>query len=96
MLKLQKPLKKIGASCMSKQISMTVPLSHNLNRASQEERITILKMAITEKGIIPGSHYELAPISQPLITQPTASHTTTPSSAAPVFDSSIEEDGVYL
>ena len=37
-------------------------------------------MAITEKGIIPGSHYDLAPISelqdsrqelQPLITQPT-------------------------
>jgi len=63
---------------------------------SQEERITILKMAITEKGIIPGSHYDLAPISQPLITQPTASHTTTSPSAALAIDSSIEEDGVYL
>jgi len=57
---------------------------------SQEERITILKMAITEKGIIPGSHYDLAPISesqesrqesQPLITQPNPSDTTTSESA---------------
>jgi len=41
------------------------------NRAvigSQEERIAILKMAISEKGIIPGSHYDLAPNSQPLYT----------------------------
>ena len=80
---------------MFKQISITAPLSHSthahyplcyLNRGSQEERITILKMALTEKGIIPGSHYDLAPISesqesQPSTTQPNPSDTTASESA---------------
>ena len=87
MLKLRKPLKKIRSSCMSNQFSITALLSRSthihcllryLNRGSQEERITILKMAITEKGIIHGRHYDLqvAPISksQPSITQPNSSH----------------------
>jgi hypothetical protein len=54
-----------------------------LNRGSQEERITILKMAITEKGIIPGSHYDLqvAPIFEPQESQPNPSDTTTSESA---------------
>ena len=72
----------------------TAPITHYLlcylNRGSQEERIAILKMAITEKGIIPGSHYDLAPVSesqdsrqdsQPLITQPNPSDTSTSDSA---------------
>ena len=50
----------------------------------------MLKMAIIEKGIIPGSHYDLAPISesqdsrqesQPVNTQPNPSDTTTSESA---------------
>ena len=78
---------------MSKQISITAPLSHStvahyllyyLNRGSQEERITILKMAITEKGIVPGSHYDLAPMSdsdsqQPNLSESQASYTTSTS-----------------
>jgi len=32
---------------------------------SQEERISILKMALTEKGIHMGSHYDLPPRSPP-------------------------------
>jgi len=67
------------------------------NRAvigSQEERITILKMAISEKGIIPGSHYDLAPNSQPLSTQPNSSHATT--SSIDTVPSDVEGDGVYL
>jgi len=65
---------------------------------SQEERITILKMAITEKGIVPGSHYDLAPgsISQPLITQASTTSTTSSSAAIDTARSSVEEDGVYL
>ena len=63
----------------------------SFNRGSQEERITILKMAITEKGIIAGSHYDPMPISQP---QRNPSHTTNIDSTL----SNVEEaqDGVYL
>ena len=88
MLKLQKPLKKIRSSCMSKRTSRALTTTHFL-RGSQEERITILKMAITEKGIISGDHYD------PMITQPRPSHTTTASDPAS-NDDTIEEDGVYL
>lgn len=64
---------------------------------SQEERITILKMAMTEKGIISGSHYDPTTVSQPSITQPNPSHTTTTSSSS--IDTAlndVDEDGVYL
>lgn len=71
---------------------MLVNYSVFSNRGSQEERITILKMAIAEKGIIPGSHYDLAPNSQPLSTQPNSSHATTFDTAP----SDVEDDGVYL
>lgn len=68
---------------------------HYPNRGSQEERITILNMALTEKGIVYGTHYDpnydptQTAVSQPLITQPNPAFTDTALS-------DIEEDGVYL
>ncbi|KAF8165263.1 hypothetical protein B0H34DRAFT_230861 [Crassisporium funariophilum] len=56
------------------------------NHGSQEERITILKMALTEKGIVAGSHYDVP-----------ALQAATPSQAPPsseVRDNG--ESGVYL
>jgi len=73
-------------------------LIYYLNRGSQEERITILKMAITEKGIVPGSHYDpqAMSVSQSSITQHNPSHTTAPSPLIDTALSNVEEDGVYL
>ncbi|KAH9844263.1 uncharacterized protein C8Q71DRAFT_852765 [Rhodofomes roseus] len=74
---------------------------------SQEERISILKMALTEKGILMGSHYDLNPTQQPT-GRGDASHsaaqqveTTSISSTQPAATSNHQpveeaEDGVFL
>ncbi|KAF8812526.1 hypothetical protein BYT27DRAFT_7182968 [Phlegmacium glaucopus] len=66
---------------------------------SQEERISILKMAMTEKGIISASHYDpqqATPLSQSSIIPSNPSHTTTSSPLVDTALSDVEEDGVYL
>ena len=76
-----------------------------LDSGSQEERISILKMALTEKGVLMGSHYDLtqpshstggsvsADASQPARTAPAPSGRTSTTGPQPTEG---VEDGVFL
>ncbi|KAF8974475.1 hypothetical protein BDZ97DRAFT_26214 [Flammula alnicola] len=60
---------------------------------SQEERISILKMALTEKGIVAGSHYD--PIAAPQSTRSTQPATVAAPSMT-TLNNDTEDEGVYL
>lgn len=75
------------------------------SRNSQEERVSILQMALTHKGVNPSSanHYALDAVARsPAVTQDRGSASTT--LAAPIVTSDMVssrrdeevEDGVYL
>ncbi|KAF5321241.1 hypothetical protein D9619_000783 [Psilocybe cf. subviscida] len=66
---------------------------------SQEERVSMLKMALTEKGIVGGAHYELPNTTQTPQTNTTQSSepaTTTVTSSTASEEVNGEGDGVYL
>jgi len=66
---------------------------------SQEERIGILKMALSEKGIIAGSHYDLAAISDGAQStgQVRTATTHAPTNGSESVDVDADgEDGIHL
>lgn len=66
------------------------PVLHIQYSGSQEERISILKIALAEKGVHAGSHYDLK--SDATSTQHGSAGTTT-STMPPLDEDSNEEDG---
>lgn len=68
-------------------------IRERLDRASQEERISILKMALAEKGVHSGSHYDLAPKVTPEATQAIPRNGTTMTTAISEDSSELEDDG---
>lgn len=67
---------------------------------SQQERVAILKMALTERGILMGSHYDVAslPPNEPSRTITQTSSETIAGGRPDDFQSgeTVDEHGVYL
>jgi hypothetical protein len=81
-----------GVMCVSSSTTMAGALDLVLHvpcSGSQEERISILKMALSEKGVHAGSHYDLK--SDPPSTPGSAATTATTTSS--LDEESNEEDG---
>ena len=72
--------------------------THITCSGSQEERISILKMALAEKGIVGRAHYDVQPTARATTANSTAS--AVPAAAPPTANGDIheeeEEEGVYL
>ena len=60
-------------------------------RASQEERISILKMALTEKGVRYGTHYDLDPSTTMMEGTPKGATTS-----QNVEEHGRDDDGIHL
>ncbi|KAF9534235.1 hypothetical protein CPB83DRAFT_843905 [Crepidotus variabilis] len=68
---------------------------------SQEERISILKMALMEKGLSMGPHYQTGPLPKPQTSRsPNVSTSTRPTASSDphseTVESSVEDGSLYL